>query len=152
MLEVVLTQLAGTAVNFLIPKMAEGAVQAIGSDAYKVALEKLKGFFSYKFAGKQELAQVENNPDGLVSLVTEEASRDTAFKNELEQLVKMLQDLDTNHLNSGTSYTDVGSVADINIDGSVSGSNLAGRDTLTGNNVSGDNNKVGGDYRGSTFR
>lgn len=53
--------LAQATVDFLVTKAAEGAAQALGSDEYKTALEKLKGFFSYKFTGKQKLNQVQSS-------------------------------------------------------------------------------------------
>lgn len=142
--------LAQAAVGFLVTKVAEGAAQALGSDAYKTALEKLKGFFNYKFAGKQELIQAESNPNALVALITQEASQDSSFKNELEKLVKTLQET-SNAQRNDVSYNNVDSIADIDID-SVSGSNVGGRDVIAGNSVSGGQNNIGGDYRGSTFR
>lgn len=40
--------LAQAAVNFFLGKAVEGALQTIGSDAYKAGVERLRGFFQYK--------------------------------------------------------------------------------------------------------
>jgi hypothetical protein len=148
MIEVALAQ---AAVGCLVTKATEGAVQTLGVDAYKAALEKLKGFFSYKFAGRSELNEVQTNPSSLTSLVAEQVANDTAFKNELENLVNALQKLSDGKNSTGTSYTNVDAIADIDIN-SVSGSNVAGRDAIAGNQLSGGQNHIGGDQRGSTFR
>jgi hypothetical protein len=145
------TALAQAAVGFLVSKATESAAQAIGTDAYKTAIEKLKGFFSYKFAGKEELTQVENNPQSLTSLVTKEASKDASFRNELAQLVKSLQELSSCSEKTSISYNNVGSVADI-AGNSVTNGNVSGRDVIAENQISGNQNYVGGDQRGSTFR
>jgi len=143
--------LAQTAVGFLINKAAESAAQAVGSDAYKTAIEKLKGFFNYKFAGKAELNQAKAKPDMLVSLVAGEAAKDETFKAELEKLVKDLQELTDRSKDNGTEVSNVGSVANIDID-SVSDGTVAGRDVIGKNEVRGSQNYIGGDQRGSTFR
>ena len=144
--------LASAAVGFFLKQSAEAITKEIGKDVYKTTLEKLKGFFSYKFAGKPELTQAETEPTGLVKLVAEEAANDPTFKLELEKLVQQLQELNGKELCGGDSYQDVDSVANINVNGSVSGSNLSGRDSIVGNTVSGSSNTIGGDHRKSSFR
>jgi hypothetical protein len=61
--------LAQAAVNFFLGKAVEGALQTIGSDGYKAGVERLRGFFQYKFAGKPELAQASENPKRLRHLL-----------------------------------------------------------------------------------
>ncbi|MEO0533739.1 MAG: hypothetical protein AAF215_07710 [Cyanobacteria bacterium P01_A01_bin.123] len=143
--------LARAAVGFLATKAAEGAAQTFGSEAYKTAIEKLKGFFSYKFAGKPELNQIQNHPDKLASLVAQEASKDSDFKIELEKLVTTLQNLVHGSHQDGSSYTNVDSVANIDI-GSASNSSVAGKDVISKNQINGGQNYIGGDQRGGTFR
>jgi hypothetical protein len=143
--------LAQAAVGFLATKAAEGVAKELGADAYKSALAKLKGFFSYKFAGRTELDEVHNNPSSLIALVTEQAAHDTAFKSDLKNLVDTLQKLTGESGHESTTYAGVDSVVNIDI-GSASGSNISGRDTISGNHLSGGQNYVGGDQRGSTFR
>lgn len=140
-----------SAVSFFIGKAVEGVAKDAGGDAYKTTLEKLKGFFSYKFAGKPELTQAKENPEGLVSLITEEASRDETFRSDLEKLVLILQELADSSQSASTLYSNVDSVANLDI-GSVSGGNVASRDVIAGNEVKGGQNSIGGDQRGSTFR
>jgi hypothetical protein len=143
--------LAQAAVSFLVTKAVEGVAQTAGVDAYKAALEKLKGFFSYKFAGKKELSEVQDDPSALTSLVAEQAAKDSGFKGELEALVSTLQELIAQTGHTDTSYTNVDTIANINV-GSASGSNVSGRDAIVGNQISGGHNHIGGDQRGSTFR
>lgn len=143
--------LAQSAVSFLLAKAAEGGAQALGSDAYKTAIEKLKGFFSYKFAGRSELSEAQSNPTKLTALIAQEASKDAGFKSELENLVKTLQQLTNNSDSTDATYSNVDSIVNLEID-SASGSNVGGHDVLVGNQVSGSHNYVGGDHRGSSFR
>ena len=151
MIEAALAALAQYAVGFLVPKVAEGAAQAFGGDAYKTAIEQLKGLFSYKFAGRPELNEIQSNPDRLISIVAEEASKDTVFKSALENLVKKLQELSGDMNDVGASYLNVDSVTNLDID-SVTGSNVGGRDVIAGNQVDGGQNYFGGDHRKSTFQ
>jgi hypothetical protein len=137
--------LAQAAVNLLVGKTVEGVLTTIGSDAYKAGLEALKGFFSWKFAGKPELAKVNENPKALESLVEKKALAEEDFRKELEKLVNQLQEAIKNVPDATTSYSNVGSVANQNID-SVSGSTVAGRDAIGGNQ-----NNVGGNQSNSTF-
>lgn len=123
--------LAQAAVNLLVGKTVEGALTSIGSDAYKAGIEALKGFFSWKFAGKPELAQVNQNPKALESLVENKALEEEDFKKELEKLVNQLQEAIKNAPESSASYRNIGSVANQNI-GSISGSTVAGRDAMGG--------------------
>ena len=124
--------LAQAAVNLIVGKTVEGALTSIGGDAYKAGLEALKGFFSWKFAGKPELAQVNENPKALEALVEKKSLEEEDFKKELEKLVNQLQEAINNEPNASNSYNNVGSVANQNI-GSVSGSTVAGRDAIGGN-------------------
>lgn len=91
MIEAPLIQLAQTAVGFLAGKVVEGVLQTAGGEAYKNALERLKGFFSYKFAGREQLEQIKQNPSAMEILIAQEAQRDTKFREELEALVKQVQ-------------------------------------------------------------
>ena len=83
--------LAKTAVDFLFPKVAEGALQAVGSDAYKGALKKLKGFFAYKFGDRPELDKGEANPEALTTLVTQSLESNEEMRRDLAQLVTEIQ-------------------------------------------------------------
>ena len=87
--------LAKTAVDFLFPKVAEGALQTVGSDAYKSALKKLKGFFEYKFGDRPELDKGEANPEALTTLVTQSLESNEEMRKELAQLVTEIQKLST---------------------------------------------------------
>ncbi|MEM9814799.1 MAG: hypothetical protein AAF827_00060 [Cyanobacteria bacterium P01_D01_bin.6] len=143
--------LAQAAVSFFATKVTEGAIQAFGGDAYKTAIERLKGFLNYKFAGRSELNEIQNNPDQLMSLIEAKASEDRAFKSELENLVETLQEFSSNVDSSGTSYTNVDSVTNLDV-GSVTGSNVSGHDVIAGNRVNGGQNTFGGDHRRGMFR
>ena len=142
--------LAQAAVSFLITKAAGGAAQTLGSEGYKTALEKLKGFLNYKFAGRYAPEEVNTKPEALTSLISQEASKDEAFRRELERLVKTLEEIKKAQ-DGTTSYENVDSVTNVTAD-SISDSNVGNRDVVTGNKVGGSRNNVGGDYRGSTFR
>lgn len=87
--------LAKTAVEFLFPKVIDGALQAVGGDAYKVALKKLKGFFVYKFGDRSELDEAESNPGGLTDLVSKALENDDEMKKQLAALVAELQKIST---------------------------------------------------------
>jgi len=83
--------LAKTAVDFLFPKVVDGSLQAVGGDAYKIALKKLKGFFAYKFGDRNELDEAESNPDGLTNLVSQALENNEEMKKELAALIAELQ-------------------------------------------------------------
>ena len=83
--------LAKMAVDFIFPKVADGALQAVGGDAYKAGLKKIKGFFAYKFGEHDELETAESNPDALVALVTRSLENDDDMAKELSKLVSDLQ-------------------------------------------------------------
>ena len=83
--------LAKMAVDFILPKVVDGALQAVGGDAYKAALKKLKGFFAYKFGEHDELEAVETNPDALIDLVTQSLESDEDMAKDLSNLVFELQ-------------------------------------------------------------
>lgn len=136
--------LAQAAVNFFLGKAVEGALQTIGSDGYKAGVERLRGFFQYKFAGKPELAQASENPKALEALVENKATQDENFRKELEKLVAELQEAIKNASGTGTNYNNVGSITEQDI-GSVSGVN-AGHNTVQGSQTN-----VGGDQT-NTFR
>ena len=142
--------LAQAAVSFLVTKAAGGAAQTLGSEGYKTALEKLKGFLNYKFAGKYTPEEVNANPEALTSLVSQEASKDEEFRRELERLVKTLEE-NRKTQDEAIFYENVDSVTNVGAD-SISDSNVGNRDVVTGNKVGGSRNNIGGDYRGSTFR
>ena len=87
--------LAKTAVEFLFPKVIDGALQAIGGDAYKAALKKLQGFFAYKFGDRSELDEAESNPNALTNLVIQTLENDEEMKKQLAALVAELQRIST---------------------------------------------------------
>jgi hypothetical protein len=144
--------LAQAAVGFFLTKVAEGSARAIGDDTYKASLEKLKGFFSYKFAGKSELEQAKADPKKLIELVAKEISSNTDFKKELENLVISLQHQSSEANTGNNTYQNVDSVADFDVS-NTSNSNVSGHDTISNNSFAGSSgqNYVGGDQRGSTF-
>jgi hypothetical protein len=137
--------LAQAAVNFFLGKAVEGAIQSLGSDAYKGGLERLRGFFQWKFAGKAELAQAAENPKALEALVEKKAGEEEDFKKELEKLVVELQEAIKNMPAAGTHYNNVGSIIDQNI-GSFSGVN-SGQNTVQGSQTN-----IGGSQTNSSFR
>ncbi|MBW4503616.1 MAG: hypothetical protein KME57_29650 [Scytonema hyalinum WJT4-NPBG1] len=137
--------LAQAAVNFFLSKAVEGAFQSIGSDAYKAGVERLRGFFHYKFAGKPELAQAPDNPKALQALVEKKATEEEDFRKELEKLVAELQEAIKNTSASGTNYNNVGSITEQDIE-SVSGVN-AGQNTVQGHQTN-----VGGNQTNHSFR
>ena len=149
---IVETALATAAVNFILAKTAEGALQTIGSDIYKISVEKLKCLLGSKFMGQPEFAQVEQNPQALIRLIEEEIQKKPSFKTDLEELVNQLKSLSDPKTNEGSSYRNVDSAMNSDISGDVSNSNISGRDSISGNNISGNSNVIGGDQRGSTFR
>ncbi len=91
MLEILGTALASKAVEFVVGKAAEGALQSIGSDAYKVALKKLNGFFSYKFGDCPELENADSDPAALVAVVEQKILSDKELEKDLSKLVLELQ-------------------------------------------------------------
>ncbi|NMG20332.1 hypothetical protein [Brasilonema bromeliae] len=137
--------LAQLAVNFFLGKALEGALQSIGSDAYKASIERLRGFFQWKFAGKPELTQAIENPKALEALVEKKATEEEDFRKELEKLVAELQEAIKNTSASGTNYNNVGSITEQDIE-SVSGVN-AGHNTVTGHQTN-----VGGNQTNHNFR
>ena len=114
--------LAHTAVKLLL----EGAATKIGGDVYSTALERLKGFFAYKFGGRPELTQVKQNPEALATLVENEALQEEAFRQELEKLVNQIQEAIKKAPAGSTNYNNGDSVTNQDI-GTISGIN-AGRD------------------------
>lgn len=124
--------LAQAAVNFILGKTIDGALSAVGEDTYKAALGKLKGFLSWKFAGKPELEKVEQNPEPLVQVINETIDQQPNFKDELEALVNELQKSLSNSPEAEIFYNNVGSVG--NFQGAnISGGQAAGRDAIGGN-------------------
>ncbi|MCY6494329.1 hypothetical protein [Leptolyngbya sp. GGD] len=121
MLEIAAATLAQTAIGFLLGKAAEGALQTAGSDAYKTALQKLKGFFDYKFGDKQELANANSCPDALIKIVEQELKNDPRLAEDLGQLVAQLQQI------TGESPTMInqGSNSNAIVDSAVSNSDLS---------------------------
>ena len=85
--------LAKTAVDFLFPKVAEGALQAVGSSAYNGALNKLKGFFAYKFGDRPEFDEGGADPEALTTLVTQSLESSEEMQKDLAQLVAEIQKL-----------------------------------------------------------
>jgi hypothetical protein len=146
------TALASAAVSFILTKAAEGAVQSVGSDVYKITIEKLKCLLGSKFMGQPEFDQVEQNQDGLIKLITDEIQKKPSFKTDLEELVNQLKSFSEPKNKECSSYENVDSVVNTEITGDVSSSNISGRDSISGNTVSGNSNVIGGDQRGSTFR
>jgi hypothetical protein len=143
--------LAKAAVGFLVSKVADGALQSAGQDAYKISMEKLKGFFSYKFAGKTELSEVHANPNQLVALVTEQATNDSEFKIELEKIVRSLNSAAESLKGASSGSNKADYIADFDVH-SVSGGTVSGRDAISGNQVSGGTSYIGGDQSGGTFQ
>lgn len=144
MIEVSVIQLAQAAVGFVAGKAIEGALQTAGGEAYKSALERLKGFFSYKFAGRVQLEQMKQDPSAMENLIVQEAQSDMGFREELEALVKQLQDSSSNR--TSDSNTNIGSV----VDSSVSDSDVVGnslQDIQVGNTQGSVN--IGGKMRDS---
>jgi hypothetical protein len=92
MTEFDLTKCANSFIN-LMRSAEENALRtdADDSDFYRNELEKLKGFLSYKFAGRTELTQIQKNPDTLKNLFLQEAMRDENFEEELAGFMMELQ-------------------------------------------------------------
>lgn len=130
--------LAQAAVNFFLGKTIEGALTSIGTDAYKAASTRLKGFLTYKFADTTELEKAPENPQKFVALVEDKASKEEDFRQELEKLVNQIQEAIKTTPTATNTYSNVGDVSNQNI-GSVSGSTVGGRDA-----VGRDQNNVGG--------
>lgn len=144
MIEASIIQLAQTAVGFIAGKAIEGALQTAGGETYKSALERLKGFFSYKFAGRARFEQMKQDPSAMENLIVQEAQSDVSFREELETLVRQLQDAFSNQ-NSGSS-TNIGSVVGSSVsDSDVVGNNL--QDIQVGNTQGSVN--IGGKMRDS---
>ena len=144
MIEASVIQLAQAAVGFVAGKAIEGAMQTAGGEAYKSALERLKGFFSYKFAGRVKLEQMKQDPEALENLIVQEAQSDVSFREELANLVKQLQDSSSN--SNSDSITNTGSVVGSSVsDSDVVGNNL--QDIQVGNTQGSVN--IGGKTRDS---
>lgn len=149
MLEIAAAALAQSAVGFLLGKVVDGALQEAGSDAYKTAMQKLKGFFNYKFGDKQELADAKANPDSLIKLVEQEVENDQRLREELSQLVVKLQQITGEQspaISQGDKSTAVvnSSVTDSDFsDNSINASNLQASNFSGGINIG---------NRGDSFR
>lgn len=128
------------AVNLILGKTVEGALTTIGTDAYKAALNRLKGFLTYKFAGRPELEQIEANPKPFEDLVEEQASQEEFFRRELESLINQVQEAIKNAPATGTSYSDVETAVTQNL-GDISRSTVAGRDATVGDYIEGSQQK-----------
>ena len=146
--------LAKTAVDFLFPKVAEGALQAVGSDAYKSALKKLKGFFEYKFGDRPELDKGEANPEALTTLVTQSLESNEEMRRDLAQLVTEIQKLSavdtqaSSQVLQGNGSSSVGAQNSGNIDQSrISFDNI---NVSTGNGQNTSNVNIGN--RGDSFQ
>lgn len=131
--------LAQTAVMFFLSKTIDGALESIGSDAYKAGFERIKGFLTYKFAGKPELEQAAENPKAFEKLVENTASEEESFKQELEKLVNQLQEAVKTAPPGSISYNNVGYVANQDIKSPSGEAMISGGDAVRGTQ-----NKVGG--------
>lgn len=124
--------LAQAAVNFFLGKTIDGALSAIGEDAYKAALKKLQGFLSWKFGDRKELEQASNNPEPLIQVIDQAISEHPDLKEEIERLVNTIQASLSNSPEAKVVYNNVGSVG--SFDGAtIQDSQAAGRDVIGGN-------------------
>lgn len=124
--------LAQAAVNFFLGKTIDGALSAIGQDAYKSALKKLQGLISWKFGDRQELEQASENPEPLIKVINQAISEHPDFKAELDKLVSQIQEGLINSPKAEIVYSNVGSVA--SFDGAtMNDSQVAGHDAIGGN-------------------
>lgn len=128
--------LALAAVNLILGKTVEGALTTIGSDTYKAALDRLKGFLTYRFAGRTELEQVEVNQKPLEDLIKERVSQEEFFRRELELLVSQVKEAIKKAPSTETSYSNVETAVNQNI-GTVLRSTVAARDATVGDNIEG---------------
>lgn len=149
MLEIAAAALAQSAVGFLLGKAAEGAVQAAGSDAYKIALQKLKGFFDYKFGDKQELSNANSCPDALIKIVEHEIKNDPRLAEDLSQLVAQLQQIRDEQLTAINQGSDGTAIVNSVISNSDLSDNSINASNLQASNNSG---TISIGNRGSSFR
>ena len=146
--------LAKTAVDFLFPKVAEGALQAVGSDAYKGALKKLKGFFAYKFGDRPEFDKGEADPEALTTLVTQSLESSEEMRKDLAQLVAEVQKLSavdtqsSSQVMQGNEGSSVGAQNSGNID--QSRTSFGNVNVSTGNGKNSSNVNIGN--RGDSFQ
>jgi hypothetical protein len=137
MLEILGSALAVKAVEFLLLKPAEGALQSIGSDVYKSTFDRFKGFFAYKFSGRTEFQHAETKPQDLIKAVEQEILSNRDFEKELSSLVSDLQRVIEVGNDSSTTNT---SQRDNGI--SISDSDLRNVDMSTDSSKSADDSSV----------
>jgi hypothetical protein len=108
-----LETLATKAVEYFALQVSGGALQKLGADA-KDYLQKLVGVIYTHFAGRKEVQQATQNPGALKEAIITEAPNNVTFREELEDVVSKLIEIEENQ-NSGTvNQISTGSGSNIN--------------------------------------
>jgi hypothetical protein len=109
-----LETLATKAVEYFSLQVLGGALQKLGADA-KDYLQKLVGVIYTYFAGKQEVQEFTQNPETLKAAIIKEAPNNVAFREELENLVSKLIEIEGNQNNGNVNQVSTGSGSNINV-------------------------------------
>ncbi|BAY23682.1 hypothetical protein NIES2100_34740 [Calothrix sp. NIES-2100] len=108
-----LETLATKAVEYFALQVSGGALQKLGADA-KDYLQKLVGVIYTHFAGRKEIQQATQNLGVLKEAIIAEAPTNITFREELEDVVSKLLEIEGNQ-NSGTvNQISTGSGSNIN--------------------------------------
>ncbi|KAM3100498.1 hypothetical protein ACKFKF_11805 [Phormidesmis sp. 146-12] len=109
----ILEILASKAVEYFTLQVAGGALQKLGADA-KDYLQKLVGIIYSHFAGRKEVQEANQNPEALTSAIIKEAPSNVLFREELEEVVSKLVEIEKNQNSGAVNQISTGSGSNIN--------------------------------------
>ncbi|NEP57414.1 MAG: hypothetical protein F6K31_10370 [Symploca sp. SIO2G7] len=121
----ILETLAGKAVGYFVDNVTGGALEKLGADA-KDYLQRLVGLIYTYFSSGQEVQQATSNPNPLKEAIIQKASTNVDFREDLEKLVKKLEEIENSQLSVNFSQSSTGEGANIKADKNTG--NVAGRD------------------------
>lgn len=127
--------LAAKAVSFFVSQITCGALEEIGADT-KEYLQKLASLLYKKFAGSQAIEQATENPQILEAEILKEIPKDINFREELETLVKKLENLQTTTTNNNVSQNSSGNQApnikmgNVNVESNTGNFVIGGNQTI----------------------